>query len=197
MKSLDLRKLPTKLINLDRQPDRLALVSSRLNELGIKFDRFSAIPHERGIVGCGQSHLEVLSNIKPGTLVFEDDVVPTERYQPVIEIPEEADAIYLGVSNWGYVRPHMDRAYHNVVMASQHDDNYKRVYNMCSAHAIVYLSERFIKGAANVAESCLRRDIPWDLGLAAIQRHYTILTPNKPYFFQEDLPEYTNFTLEV
>tara|TARA_R110000824_G_scaffold305093_1_gene492914 strand:+ start:758 stop:1348 length:591 start_codon:yes stop_codon:yes gene_type:complete len=186
MKSLDLRELPTKLINLDRQPDRLVAVSSRLTALGIKFDRFPAIPHERGIVGCGQSHLEVLSNIKPGTLVFEDDVVPTEWFQPVIEVPEEADAIYLGNSIWGYHNhswPHASPE----VSVHRYSENFLRILNMCSAHAIIYLKQDFIDAVIKITKKCLAENVPWDLGLARLHSQYTILLPEHPMFYQEGL----------
>jgi|10_taG_2_1085330.scaffolds.fasta_scaffold01408_15 GR25 family glycosyltransferase involved in LPS biosynthesis len=195
MKTLDLRTIPSVLINLDSQPKRLASVTGRLKEVDIEFERFSGVQTDRGIVGCGLSHHQVLSQIEPGTLVFEDDVVVTPHFTPVIEVPEEADAIYLGVSNWGYVRPSQLALYESVI-ATQYNDDYKRVFNMCSAHAIVYLSEKFIKGAVKIAASCLGRNIPWDLGLAAIQRHFTIITPNKPFFYQEELPQYTNIAVD-
>tara|TARA_Y100000310_G_C20669761_1_gene809604 strand:+ start:813 stop:1412 length:600 start_codon:yes stop_codon:yes gene_type:complete len=191
MKNLDLRKLPTKLINLDSQPDRLRMVASRLGELGITFDRFSAFPHQCGIVGCGQSHLEVLSNIKPKTLVFEDDVVPTEWFQPIVEVPEEADALYLGNSIWGYHESLWPVGSVPQVKVRPYSANYLRIFNMCSAHAIVYLKQEFIDAVIKMTKKCLKEDIPWDLGLAKLHSDFTILVPKNPMFYQEELREHT------
>jgi hypothetical protein len=187
MMILKIRELPTTLINLDSQKDRLDLVTKRLETVGMRFDRFSAIPHERGIVGCGQSHLEVLSNIQPRTLVLEDDVVPTEWFNPEIEVPEEADAIYLGNSIWGYHENWWPNSSIPKVAVNRYDENYLRVLNMCSAHAIIYLKQDFIDAVVDITKKCLAEDIAWDLGLASLHSQFTILVPESPMFYQEGL----------
>lgn len=191
MKSLDLRKLPTKLINLDSHTDRLTKVSNRLSELGITFDRFSAISHERGIVGCGQSHLEVISNIKPETLVLEDDVVPTEWFRPVVEIPDEADALYLGNSIWGYHERSWPKSSIRNIQVTPHSENLVRVHNMCSTHAIIYMKQTYIDAVVEMTERCLANDTPFDLGLAKLHSSFTIFASSMPMFYQEDLPNDT------
>lgn len=205
MKSLDLKDVPTYVINMDSQPDRLAQVSSRLASLGLTPQRFRATSYEgvegtkstQGFLGCAQSHYNLLDSVKAPVLVLEDDVVPTEDWCSFLEVSDDADMVYLGVSNWGYVRPHMDRAYHNVVIASQHDDNYKRVYNMCSTHAILYLNDEIIQRVKEVIKECMAIPTPFDLGMARLQTKAVVVTPDKPMLYQEDLPQFTNFTLEV
>ena len=68
------------LINLDRREDRLEKLSTQLNNLGITFERFSAIDgKELGIspITAGtMSHQKVLeANFEKRILVLEDDAL--------------------------------------------------------------------------------------------------------------------------
>jgi hypothetical protein len=197
MKTLDLRTVPSLLLNLDSQVQRLASVKERLDLVGISFERFSAVLHSTPFIGCAKSHLSMLSQIMPNTLVLEDDVVFTEEWNPVLEIPDEADAIYLGASRWGRLPLDTTRAFNDCVLASQYTSSWKRIFNMCSTHAILYLNEDFIKAALKITEACLNETIPFDLGMAQIQKDFIVLTPNKPMVYQAELPKDTLFTLEV
>ena len=205
MKSLDLREVKSYVINMDSQPDRLTQVSSRLNELGVTPERFRATAYEgvtgttsqQGFLGCAQSHYNLLENASAPLLILEDDVVPTEHWYPVLDIPDDVDLVYLGVSNWGYVKPDMSRSYHGVVMGSQHNEKFKRVYNMCSTHAILYMNDDIIETVKESIKECISMPTPFDMGMARLQTKAVVVTPNKPMVYQEDLPQYTNFILEV
>ena len=99
--------LPIFLINLDRSPDRLALMRSRMDALGLVFERVAAIDGTRqlpawavaqflddrrhvrgglseGEVGCYASHLLVLSKIAErhieAAIVLEDDAILDEDF---------------------------------------------------------------------------------------------------------------------
>jgi glycosyl transferase family 25 len=64
-------------INLDTRPDRRAQMEADLERMGIPAERFAAIPHSMGHVGCSKSHIEVLrlghASEAEHVLVFEDD----------------------------------------------------------------------------------------------------------------------------
>lgn len=73
-------------INLDSRPDRLEQITSRLDALGIEFERFSAIrPEDRngfanvGYYGATLSHLQLWREIYERgyetALIFEDDAI--------------------------------------------------------------------------------------------------------------------------
>lgn len=65
-------------INLDDRKDRLVSVMGEFNKVGIVVNRFPAIKHEDGVVGCKLSHLEIIKKAKYNdsinVLIFEDDV---------------------------------------------------------------------------------------------------------------------------
>ena len=64
-------------INLDKRPDRKKEIEHELAIMGLSGERFSAIEHKRGMIGCGMSHLAVLKQAKAkgynNILVLEDD----------------------------------------------------------------------------------------------------------------------------
>lgn len=195
-KVVNLKNTTNILINLDRAKDRLRDATQVLEILEIPFTRFSGVEHERGLIGCGLSHQNLLSQMKPSTLVLEDDLGLTGNRNIEWEVPPETDAIYFGVSDHGYIR-NQRVGYRGTVLVSQYNEKYKRVLNMCSTHAILYLTEKYIKSANKVIVSCLQQGVPFDLGLASIHRHFTVLTPNEPMFYQTGQAEFTNLTLEL
>ena len=64
-------------INLDKRIDRREHMEQQLEKFGLTAERFAAIEHEEGIVGCGLSHLHVLKIAKErkykNILILEDD----------------------------------------------------------------------------------------------------------------------------
>ena len=69
-------------INLDKRTDRRQEMDTQFKEYGITddiYERFSAIPHNNGTVGCGYSHLEVLRIARDSgyknIIILEDDFV--------------------------------------------------------------------------------------------------------------------------
>ena len=92
-------------INLDRRKDRLEKVDAQLQELGITYERFSAIDaKELGIdpiQACKQSHIRVLEDSVGKTLILEDDAYFmesfNERFTEFIELlPKDWHIFYLG-----------------------------------------------------------------------------------------------------
>lgn len=197
---INLAKSKNLLINLEKDKVRLHESSNELNKINISFERFDALTHAKGIVGCGMSHLKLLSENKEfassnGLLVLEDDIQLTGiNTNLVFDIPKNTDAMYLGISRFGFI-PRVNVGIFDSVFFSDVDDNYKRIFNMCSTHAIIYLSERYVDAVINIIEFCLKNDIAFDLGIASIHKNFNILTPKNPIFYQKDQPDATRFSL--
>lgn len=200
---IDLRKTKNYVINVDSAKESMLQCKEVLDNLGIPFERYSANttpsppnPYGKHFVGCALSHLQLLSNMETGTLVLEDDIMPTSSMSLSFSVPENTDAVYLGVSNHGTIRNNRF-GYRGIVMASQETKTFKRVYNMCGTHAMLFLSERYIKKAYEVVENYIKQLIPVDVALASIHKDFNILTPNRPFFYQKDQPNLTNFELKI
>jgi len=66
-------------INLDQRVDRWEMAQKEFTKLGLSnVNRFSAIKHEKGSIGCRESHLKVINEAKKNNfknvLIFEDDI---------------------------------------------------------------------------------------------------------------------------
>lgn len=96
-------------INLEKRKDRNAETITELKKLGIKKpNRFNAIEHEIGLVGCALSHIACLEKAKElnwdYVIIFEDDI-KIENKKKCIEkfnkyIKEDFwDVLYLGCWN--------------------------------------------------------------------------------------------------
>jgi GR25 family glycosyltransferase involved in LPS biosynthesis len=197
---VDISKSKNFLINLETDKQRLTESSNELKKLNIPFDRFDAVKHTKGIVGCGMSHFNLLNQSKNlistnNIFILEDDVqLTTLNNDLIFEIPDNTDALYLGISRFGFV-PRVNVGIFDSVFSCDVDKNYKRVFNMCSTHAIVYLSQRYVDAVLNTIDFCLKNDIAFDLGIASIHKNFNILTPKNPMFFQKDQAEATRFIL--
>ena len=77
-------------INLEERVDRKVLVETELKKMKWKYERFNAIKHARGIIGCCMSHLAVVEMAKEKDLgyvvILEDDIqfLQPERYNKML-----------------------------------------------------------------------------------------------------------------
>jgi GR25 family glycosyltransferase involved in LPS biosynthesis len=91
-------------VNLDKRTDRLEKITKQLDDLGITFERFSAIDGtgKNPMLANRDSHLQVWrENLGKKILVLEDDAYFVEdfqeRFDQVIQtLPENWDVFYLG-----------------------------------------------------------------------------------------------------
>ena len=69
-------------INLDSRREQFEEVQRSFEPYGISCERFSAIEHEEGFVGCALSHLKIIEQAKnnrwPWVMLMEDDCVARE-----------------------------------------------------------------------------------------------------------------------
>lgn len=98
-------------INLDKRNDRMISCEEELNKLGlVRPNRFAAIEHKMGIIGCGMSHLKCIQMAKeenlPYVTIFEDDIVIPKPNQVknivnrILESKVEWDIILLSGNNF-------------------------------------------------------------------------------------------------
>lgn len=183
---IDLREVNTIWINLDSYLDNCKKMQEQLEKNEFKnHHRFSALSLEyiqkfikTDFYGdaCGLSHVTILENPNIGVplLVLEDDAKITENFNPLIDVPPETDAIYLGTS-----------AGNPEIKTRSYNDQYLRIANMYSTHAILYLTENFKKAVADVTKRYIFKERkPCDIGVASIQEKFNVLAVRTPFFVQ-------------
>jgi hypothetical protein len=191
---IDLRKIPIVWINLDSAVENAKIMQGRLDQYGFKNTHRKSgliIPPPPGtdksiahFKGCGQSHIDILDNKEYSTplLILEDDIEFVDNFNPVIDIPDDSDGVYLGIS-------HGNRYY----QSCRHDENYLRIGGILAAHAILYVTPQFREAMSNIGKHCLNvLQRPWDMGTAAIQQHFKVYAPNEPFFYQSNDRESSN-----
>ena len=180
--NLDLRKIPAIYINLQRYNKKNEYMYNILTELGFETIirvEASEFPKDKHLAGCSFSHFNALNEVDVPFIVFEDDC-RVKNFDPIIEIPSDSDALYLGVSSWGRMNSHSGPC----VQYEKIDNKMVRVYNMLGAHAILYLSEEYASLCSKISIRASYIADHQDIGFAEIQRYYNVYAFDDPMFYQ-------------
>lgn len=188
---INLTNIPVYYVNMDGEDDKRKTTESMLKSMGFNYvNRFNAIRHESGrIIGCARSHYQILNNNKPPFIILEDDCALNKKFKSNIEIPNNADALYLGISHWGRYLNHSGPYVHYTRI----DDEIVRVYNMLATHAILYLSDSYVDICKRVAYHFgYEVENHLDIGFAEIHRFYNVYSFDKPLFRQYEWNKVTS-----
>jgi hypothetical protein len=169
-----------------------------LKECGFKYIEHFKSGHEAYPTCLAQATRDILStrlDDNPFMLV-EDDIELTQwaRLDVPITYPSNADAMYLGFSRGA------GSMIHNIDCgAAQIDivnDTYIKIENMLSAHAIIYISERYKRAVMNQMDYSIANPGYYnDVLISRIQHKYNVYGYHYPFFYQTDPPnaDGTNF----
>lgn len=180
---LNLIDIPVYYINLDDQEEKRKRTETLLKNLGFRYvNRLSAIKHEAGrIIGCARSHYEILKSQKPPFIILEDDCSLNREFVSELELPSDADGLYLGISHWGRYLNHSGPYVHYEKL----NDDIVRVYNMLATHAILYLSDSYVDICKRIAYHCgYEIENHLDIGFAEIHKFYNVYSFDEPMFRQ-------------
>jgi hypothetical protein len=187
MRELRLAACETVVLSLADAAERRASVTELCGRLGLDYRIEDAIRASPGPIGCGLSHIRTLrawTGERP-LLVLEDDVAETEDLSPAIVVPDDADAVYLGISRYGAVEPVDFVGFVDLVAVEPAGEGLLRLHNVLGAHAIVHLTPRWRTAAIEAMVASIA-DRGWDpdRGLAAIQGDFKVYAPARPAFYQ-------------
>lgn len=191
MAKINILHVPVYYINLDDSPDKRERMESMLKEYGFKnVHRFSGTRESPKAVGIAKSFHALLSKLeKTGTpfIILEDDV-DIANFDPVIDVPKDADAYYLGISNFGIYRGYGARR----ISVKQYNEKTFRIYNMLSAHAILYLNNDYVKFLRQAIEFNIMIKTNQDKARAETMKYWNIYAMKDPMFYQ--LGKFANAT---
>jgi len=180
---LNLLDLPVYYVNLDEEVEKKERTKTLLKDLGFKnVNRLPAIKHEAGrIIGCARSHYEILKTQKAPFIILEDDCSLNREFDPEVELPDDADALYLGISHWGRYLNHSGPYVHY----QRYSDEIVRVYNMLATHAICYISDTYTDVCKRIAYHCgYEVENHLDIGFAEVHKLYNVYSFDEPVFRQ-------------
>jgi hypothetical protein len=191
---IDLKNIETFYINIKKHQEKNESMIELGNSFGFKkYNRVEAIYKSKdSLSGCAASHYKILSRINEMTIILEDDCVIQNNISK-IEVPDDTDAIYLGLSQWGYQK---DLSKPGNFIFNRHGvikDIYK-IDSMLATHAILYISKRYIDACAAVAKYSEDNSVHIDQGFARIQRYYNVYALGNPIFYQSSNKAATNIS---
>ena len=179
--NLDLRTIPAIYINLKKDIKKDFEMKRLMVDFGFKnvIRVEGNFTPERPLAGCSLSHYNALHEVDPPFIIFEDDCV-IKNNTPEISIPDDADAFYLGISSWGRMNSHSGP----FVQYEGITKDLLRIYNMLSAHAILYLNPEYISLCKKISHQAYEIADHQDIGFAEIQRYYNVYAFDDPMFYQ-------------
>ena len=122
-------------------------------------------------------------NVFEPFIILEDDVKKYSDFPNNIEIPDDCDILYVGLSKWG-ITTNPIQGVEGSVKYTNIDTDIIRIYNMLSTHGMLISS---IQGLF-ILQQCLMEDYlydrHYDLSICQIQPYYNIYALKKPLVYQ-------------
>jgi len=147
----------------------------------VHFKSLSSNNKMSGLECINAAYLDIFIQYKPPFLLLEDDVeynfdsIPDE-----IEIPDNTDAFYFGLSSGG---GHKINNYDDGCLSFIGiNDKMVKVKNMLSGHAVLYLNAKYMMHIRNLI--ILQPNYYSDVLISQIQNKYNIYAFRECYFYQ-------------
>jgi hypothetical protein len=172
------------LISPDNSPKytgRKLTISWMLQSIGftnIEHYKSNSDVYPRSLV---QANIEILKKyIDEPVLIVEDDIAYTDNC--IIDLPEDADAFYLGLSECAG-HPTLET---NVGISQfEYVSPYTvRVKNMLAAHAVLYISRRYKEAIIKTLENCVLHNYSSDVSISRVQPLFNVYAGTVPMFYQ-------------
>jgi hypothetical protein len=185
---INLLDVPVYFINLEKDIDNKKHTAGLLKKLGFKnVQRVPGFLNDNPVVGCSQAHYNILKskiNYDGPFIVLEDDI-EVRHLDHIVELPDDADALYLGVSAMGSYGGKDYRQISGEKVDGYSPEIYK-IYNMLAAHAILYKSKEYIEHVLRIIEFHIDTKTPHDIGIAENLKYWNVYCVNKPIFYQKE-----------
>lgn len=185
---IELQSLPVYIINLKEDIAKRSAIERKLGESGFtNINFFEGTRSYTKKVGVATSHNQLLKELGDADLpclVLEDDVSIFDKKE-YIDVPENADAYYLGNSVFGLYGGVGKKK----IALERFDSNTFRIYNMLAAHAIVYLNRDYIKFLEQATAFQLSIKDNQDKARAETMKYWNVYAAERPMFYQNGVHE--------
>jgi hypothetical protein len=178
--------------------DRAITVFTRLIDEGFKNITFiKSLPGPNGTASLTNTVIEIFNKeLKNDTpfFILEDDIAFFHK-RDTIELPDNCDTLYAGVSLWSYcapieslyskVRPHIFPNSSSIV--ESYNNELVRVKGMTGGHAILFNSREFIRTFIRKMEEISKTidDLPHDLLFSAMMPYFNVYALKMPMCYQD------------
>jgi hypothetical protein len=116
-------------------------------------------------------------------VIFEDDAKKYKEWSDTIEIPDDTDILYIGLSQCGMYT----HGWSNNVFYSNVNEEIIKVFNMLALHGLIICSQTGVEFMQKHLNKAFKEDIPWDIDIALQQKDYNMYALRKPLVYQYGL----------
>lgn len=151
-----------------------------LNKNGLSFVEIQ----KRKSALVADAHIKALQMFEPPFLILEDDIGVLDSYlKKEINIPKDADCVYLGSSVWGM---ESGQSVQWGTKKIPFDETYCLVQDMLGIHSIIYVSKAYVQATVNNLLHCNSIGKYCDECIAEDMKNHKVYCVNHPMFFQDD-----------
>jgi hypothetical protein len=180
----DIRNVPVFYISMDGNTAQHEYVEGWLSEYGFKsFTRLPGVKNAVKRMGVALAHKNALEHclraVEGPFIILEGDVAPWVIPDRV-EIPDDADAFYLGASRWGLKNGHGVK---NIAVESYSED-VLRIRNMLAAHAVLYICREYVEFLIKAIDVMIAMGTNQDKARAETQKYWNIYGLAQPVVYQ-------------
>jgi len=206
MLEIDIRKIPVFWINLDADVVRREAMLAFFDEN--KFENVTRVPgvigHKRDadvakLIGCSAAFVAAFDTAPASNfIVLEDDCVPIKGFSPIVSMPEDTDAFYLGISQAGARVAPSGKHYLlglGIVHVAPVTSTVSKITNMLSAHSVYYRSSSYVAMCRTARKESINREINGDILIALNMQKYNVYANNCPVFYQTSNVAATNIEM--
>lgn len=176
--------------------DKQNLMEKKLSDIGLPYERLGVPAQDDATVNIvSRAHRDAtilgLENDRFPILILEDDAELVSDFPFGLNICEDANVIYFGLSCYNSGHGHLKLENYN--------DEYYRVYNSLSTHGILIPTKKAAIYHIDLCDRSIEKSNWHDKELAYDSHKELFLTPKKgPIFFQTDphTRPVTNFELD-
>ena len=183
---INLKNLKIAYINLESYPNRNQTMINMLEGFGLDFVRVEGVKEYVGEYDLiADAHLKALE-LDPD-LILEDDCLPYD-YREEIEVPDDADVVFLGVST--------GTTHTNKPKYKKLSNDIYRLYDMTSLHAVLYITQEGKQWLRNAHILTAKENIGFDMATAKLMPTIKAYGLNRPIWYQADVESQTKITLD-
>jgi hypothetical protein len=180
----DIRNVPVFYISMDHDIAQHKYVEGWLSDHGFtSVTRLPGVKNGVKRMGVALAHKNALEHclraVEGPFIILEGDVAPWVIPDRV-EIPDHADAFYLGASRWGLKNGHGVK---NIAVES-YSENVLRIRNMLAAHGVLYMSSKYVEFLIKAIDVMIAMGTNQDKARAETQKYWNIYGLAQPAVYQ-------------
>jgi hypothetical protein len=201
---IDFKGIDSYFINLDKDTEKAESAYLAMKNCGIKnIQRYPATqfdPARTGLAITFKSFFKEISDHQEPVLVCEDDIKLNPKFNlERFEVPDDADALYVGISSCGietHINPYLNKnspgysekrnLFDKRIKAVRVNSDIYRIYNMLNAHGVIMINNEYTKFLEKSIQIAIDSGGHQDQVRAYTMPYWNVYALNIPMFFQDN-----------